>query len=485
MSYTAEKLRCTHCGAPLPQLRQNENFVKCEYCGYLNRVTDSATYVERLKREISAWISQILPHQVIVSTVADPVARHHLFQGYVKPKLIPTSVNAKTTYVETMYKPFIAFDPFYKQTCKEPRSLFEESIKLESISELAVSDEDKSFLSDTRRHLLVSAYVCNALMNAYEEKYSESVRNIDESLRLVESTEDRVLTTRLKIAKSTYTALSELYNRNTSTSLSIIQSVVSLLNELTSSRDTASISKYLAAIEIEKDLVSLLKSIIEIAHVYFENGLDPLTPVSYLKNALVHIAKNVMDFNRPLKDALETVEHCKKSILSTFKRERVKILGKGDLYLPFYAVGASITYTSGLLFKKGYEVGIDLLVSATHPVLTGLTDVFEVYSGGLINLDKESEKLKAISNLLVNAREDYLGKNTVLPLISHVIAESMVDKYLDIVRAKYHGKLKLSTTQARELIYVGCYLDKEAVKINIPVTLFTGVDVNKLKDVTI
>ncbi|MEM4844560.1 MAG: hypothetical protein QXU08_09145 [Ignisphaera sp.] len=485
MTFVVEKLRCTNCGAPLPQLKQGESFVKCEYCGFINRIYDSASYIEQLKREISKWISQILPQHTTLSTIADPVARHHLFQGYVKPRLIPISVSAKTTYVETIYKPFIVFNLVYSQTCKEPKPLFEESVKIESLSELAISDEDRLFINDTYRYLTVSAYICNALIDANKEKYTESVKNIDEALHLLETTEDKTLISRLKIAKATYTALSELYNRNTPASYSLIATALSQINELLNTEEVSK-SKYQGALEIERDLINLIKNIIEISNIYFENGLDPLTPFPAINKTLTYTTRSIKDHNRPLKDAVEVINQCKRTILARFRREKVKILGDGNVYLPFYVVGTNITYTSGLLFKKGHGTRIDLLISAAFPTLPVISDVFGLYTGRLVNLEKEADKLRSISNLLENARNDYLGKNTILPLISHAIAESTIDKYLEYIGARYRGKIKLSTTQAREeIIYVGCILDNGDLKLSIPLTTLSSIDYNIVKEIMV
>lgn len=486
LTLVLEKLRCTNCGAPLPQPKQEESFVKCDYCGFVNRIYDSTTYVEQLKREISKWISQILPQHLSISAIADPVARHHLFQGYVKPRIVPISVNAKSTYVETIHKPFIVLNPIYSQSCKDPKSLFEESIKVESVSELAISDEDRSFISNTHRHLTVSAYICNALIDANEEKYIESARNIDEALRYLENTEDKILVARLRIAKSTYTALSELYNRNTQASLTLIEMALSQVNELLNVKDITSKSKYQGALEIEKDLVDLVKNIIEISNIYFENGLDPLTPVPTMKKSLLHITRSIKDHNRPLRDAVEVISQCKKTILSRFRRVRVKVLGDGNVYVPFYVVGVNITYTSGLLFKKGRESRIDLLISATFPTLPVISDVFGLYTDRLVNIEKEPDKLGLISSLLENTKEDHLGKYTVLPLISHVIAENLADRYLGYVGNRYRGKIKLTTTQAKEdIVYVGCILNKEGFKPSIPLTPLSSINYNVLEEIMV
>lgn len=484
MSIQVEKLRCTHCGAPLPQPKQGESFIKCEYCGFLNRVLDSAAYIDQLKREISKWISQILPQQVIVSTTADPVARHHVFQGYVKPRLIPVSVNAKTKYVETIYKSFIVLNPVYKVDCAEPRTLFEESVKVETVSELAISDEDRAFLGEVQRHLLLTAHICNAVKDAYEEKYSESVKNVEESISLADKSEDKALVARLKIAKSVYVSLSELYNRNTSSALSIIKSAETMLEELIRQRGDPAITKHQAPLEIEKDLVELVKCAVEISHLYFENGLDPLTPVPLLKKTLAYVANNAERYNRPLKDVSSMAELWKKTVLSRFGREKVKVLGNGDVFIPFYAVSTNITYTSGLIFKKGQETKIDMLVSAIPPVFHGLTDVFGAYSGRIVNLDKEQVKLANVNEMLKNTREDYLKKSAALPLISGVIAEIIADKYLEAVKTKYGSKLKLTTTQARELVYVGLNLKELRAETPLSMVLFSS-NLSNLKEILV
>lgn len=484
MSIQLEKLRCTHCGAPLPQPKQGESFIKCEYCGFLNRINDTTAYVDQLKNEIAKWLSQILPQQTIVSTTADPIARHHIFQGYVKPNLIVINTNAKTSFIQTTHKSLIVFNPVYMSECVDPRSLFERSILVDGVAELAVAEEDKLFLDDTKRNLLMPAYLCNAIRDASEEKFAESIKNIDEALALAESSGDKALISRLKIAKTAYTSLRELYERNPLSAYNLIQDAERLMGELLNKRDDPSIAKYLPALEVEGGLVKLFKDLAEVSKACFENGLDPLTPLVPMKKAINHIVRNAKIYNRPFKDILDVVGLDKKTLLARLGRERVKVLGGGNIYLPFYMVSANITYTSGLLFKKGLETKIDVLISAVPPILSGLTDVFSLYSNRPVNIEKEQELVKSVSLALTNAREDYLRSKAVLPLISHSIADAVADKYMEIARSKYSGKIKLSTTQVREIVFIGVQLETGYIKSPVSLTIFSS-ELDKLNEVLV
>lgn len=484
MSLQLEKLRCTNCGAPLTQPKPGENFIKCDYCGFLNKITDTTAYIERLKNEIMKWLSQVLPQQSIITTTADPVARHHIFQAYIKPNLIVVNTNAKTAFIQSIHKPLIVFNPVYVLECSDPKSLFERSILVDGIADLAVSDEDKIFLHDTKKNLLVPAYVCNAIKDALEEKYNETIKNIDEAIALVENSDDRALLARLRIAKTVYTALRELYERNPIVAYNLLTDAEKLLDELLNKRNDPGVVKYLPALEIEKDLVKLTQGITEMSKSFFEHGEDPLKPLAFMKKITGYIVDNVRKYNRPFKDVIDIVELDKRTFLARLGKQRVKVLGDGDIFIPFYVVGVNITYTSGILFKKGQETKIDLLISAASPVHSSLTDIFNTYSGKPISIEKDQDMIKSVSMVLGSMREDYLRKKTVPPLISSSIADIIADRYLDAARSRYAGKIKLSTTQVRDLVYIGVSYEGGFVRSPVSLAIFSS-DLNKLNDLLI
>lgn len=482
MTIQLERLRCTHCGAPLPKPSQGENYIKCEYCGFVNRLTDTSAYIERLKEEVAKWLSQILPRQTIVSTTADPLARYHIFQAYIKPNLIVINTNSRSTYIQVTHRSLLNFTPVYQVECTEsPRSLFERSVLVDTVSELAVADDDKAFLDDTRRYILAQAYICNALKDAIEEKYTESVKNIDEAIALVEVSGDKPLVQRLRVAKTVYTAISEIYSRNPTAALNLLIDAERLVRELIDKKSDPLIAKYLPALEIELDLVRLLKTIAETSESSFRLGSDPLSSFVYIKNVLHLVVNNIRTYNKSIKEIVEVAEYVKKMIQSRLGMSRVKVIGDGDLFVPFYVVSSNITYTTGLLFKKGQETKVNILVSASPPIFNSITDVFEIYTGRQVNIEKEQDTVRIISNLLSNTRVDALRAKAIPPLITPSIADIVAERYLDAVRSRYSGKIKLSTTHVDDIIYVGLRTDNRQLRSPIPISIFS-VDWNKISE---
>lgn len=479
----AYSLRCTHCGAPLPQPKKGEEYVKCDYCGYLNRVVDSQVYLESLRREVAKWLSQLLPQTAIVSTTADPVARYHLFQGYVKPMLIPLSVNAKTKFVEALYSPLTVIGSLTEVRCEDPKKMFEDSIKLEAVGDLAVDEGDKAFLTQTFRNLQVAAFICNALRDAAEEKFIESANSISEVLNYMPESEHKSALERLKLAKSFYTALGELISRNPLSALSIISNAEKTAERILSELGNRAFES-LAALEVEVDHIRIVKSIAEVSSAYFENGLDPLQPYVVLKRAVGLAVENARRYSRPIKDVLKVAEECRKTFLSRLRKGTIKVAGLGDLLVPFYLVETSITYTQGIVFRKGRDLRAKLLVSGSPPAVSGISDVFGIYQGRQIPLEQEQDYVKVVDNIVEVARETYPSVRLVLPLISPITAEKIADEYIDRARGRYGDRIKLSSTVARDLIYVAGRT--EGTIVRLPHPLVTKVEKpDALKEVTI
>ncbi|MCX8209400.1 MAG: hypothetical protein N3G79_07155, partial [Sulfolobales archaeon] len=188
--------------------------------------------------------------------------------------LVPVSVNAKTKFVEIAYSPLTTLQPLSKVVCGDPKNLFEDSVKLEAVGELAVSDEDRVFVSQTRSYLQAAAFLCNALRDAAEEKFEECANSIETAIDYLPEGRE-TLRKRLKLAKSFYTALGEILRRNPSSAATIAREAEKVAEEL--ARE-AKESEAVAALEVEVDFVKIAKVIAEVSKAYFESGLDPLQP---------------------------------------------------------------------------------------------------------------------------------------------------------------------------------------------------------------
>ncbi|MDW8082657.1 MAG: hypothetical protein RMI56_02545 [Sulfolobales archaeon] len=482
---STQALRCTHCGAPLPQPHSSEEYVKCEYCGFTNRVTDSRAYLELLKREVVKWLNQLLPQTIsTASTTVDPLARHHLFQAYVKPTLVPVSVNAKTRFIEVVYSPLTALKPLSKVECGDPKNLFEDSVKLEAVGELAVSDEDRVFVSQTRSYLQTAAFLCNALRDAAEEKFTECVNSIETAADYLPE-EREVLRKRLKLAKSFYTVLSEILRRNPSSAVTIAREAEKVAEELAREAGEA-----VAALELEVDFVKIARVIAEVSNAYFESGLDPLQPYAVFKRVLKLVAENAEEHSRPFKDVVAVTEEIGRALSSRVRKERVRVWGSGSLLVPFYVVEVGVAYTQGLLFKKGRDFKTRLLVSAAHPVVRGVSDIFGIERGARVYLDRESyyaqvvDKMIAVDRIVSEAVPAASAGRVILPLVSYIVAEKLADQYMNIARDRSGGRIKQTSTAAVELLYVAGSVESGNMRLPDPIVA-SVVKLENLDEITV
>ena len=160
------KLSCTKCGAPLSEFRAESEFVACTFCGYTQKLVQAQEYLDKLRGEVYNWLQSIVPAGIVVSSSADPLARHNIFSLNVKPRILGEYAQVKSKLSTILAHPLFVL-PFYagpppRVTIDEPRKCFENVAKVQGIEPLAVADEDKTFFNDVVATYQMHAYVTNA-----------------------------------------------------------------------------------------------------------------------------------------------------------------------------------------------------------------------------------------------------------------------------------------------------------------------------------
>lgn len=455
-------LRCTHCGAPLPKPHSGEDWVKCEYCSYVNKLVDASRYVDNLKRELEKWVREILPPTVTTSTTIDVAARYQIFQSIIKPRVSLTRANVRARYLQYLSLPITPLLTTTTGFADDPKRFFEEALKIESLKDFAVTEEDQKILSETLTYEAISGYILNALKALSRNDVKAALKNVEEALQAIpKAPESSLVEERLRAAHLMLSAVNEFWNRNASASQTLVRSSVDLYKALlqkTSNKVVPEVNP--GIIEIERMCAESLANIIDSAHRLFTVGEDPLKMMEWFERYITLFNKLRETYKRPIQDLLEVTSHVRSLIYSKTGLSEVNVVrGSGTYYVPYYVVEAKFSYVKGLILKKGAESSIKLMVVGIAPyVRNPVTDVLGVSTGRLMPPDKveEAPALALINELNSRKVRTTLspGLKALPPLISSVLTEKLADSYMFDANNYYRGKITFASTSVRELLYI-------------------------------
>jgi len=454
-------LRCTNCGAPLPKPKPGEEWVRCEYCGFLNKVVDATAYVEKLRRDLEKWIREILPSTTISSTVADLAARHQIFQEIIKPKVMIARSNLRAKYLLYLSTPLTPIFPS-SSSSDDPKPIFEETLKIQAVRDLAVSEDDLKLIQETIIYGNTAGYLLNAVKALSRSDVKSALKNIEEALAdIPDEPGFNLVKQRFKAARSVLTALSLLYDRDTQAAIDIAKTGIDQYNTLLDSVGSpASPEVNRGVLEAEKMIAEIVYKISEASHEFFRAGKDPLEVLRFIE-AYTKVFQLIREtYKRPLSDLVEIVENLRGIVLAKNGSPQVYVVsGSGNFYLPFYVVESRFSFVKGMFLKKGEESRLTMLVSAIAPYAANpVTDVFGVYSGKPVKLEKveEAPLYPVLKNIISSIKASGLPTDARVtpPLISSMLAEKIFDSYMNIVSIKYGGKIIFVSSQATGIIYI-------------------------------
>jgi hypothetical protein len=467
-------LRCGRCGAPLPKPEKGSEYVKCEYCGYLQKMVDVSSYTEKLRSEIYNWIKQFLPISAITAQTTDPLARHHIFVAYIRPKIMPEYASVKAGVMRLLSTPLIGVNNI-KINAKgdEPKEAFERLAKIESLVPMATIPEDQEFYNEVYSIYILNAYLSNYIMRSLEGDIDVAVKNLEKLTEALFGIEGKLSEYhRVKGLTDTLKAWSSMEKGDYASALTLLESA---LRDIEVSRNLSSKNPQLAimlpALETEQKFIQSILNFSECGKNLFESGHQPQEIMVFLHKYFIVVESLRSLIGRDLSIYLELSEKIKSIFKSRLGKETVEILpGQGDIAVPFYVVTISYTFTTGsLIWKKGKEYKDYLMVLATSPYYSEVvTDTFRVRSGFLDRLKGREEKLTVdtVAKALTLIRRDYLNIPTLPPLIGMSTAERIVDDYLKVIDSRLHGKIKFGASQAEKLIYAVAKIHKDEIYID-------------------
>ena len=479
-------LRCTNCGAPLPKPKPGEEWVRCEYCGFLNKIVDATAYVEKLRRDLEKWIREILPSTTISSTMADLTARHQIFQEIIKPKVMIARSNLKAKYLLYLSTPLTPISP-PTSSSDDPKLIFEETLKIQTVRDFAVSEDDSKLVQETIIYGNTAGYLLNAVKALSRFDVKSALKNIEEALAGIPDEHGfNLVKQRLMAARSVLTAFSLLYDRDTQAALDTAKTGIDQYNMLLDSVGPSAppeVSR--GVLEAEKMIAEIVYKISEASHEFFRAGRDPLEVLRFVES-YTKVFQWIRDtYKRPLSDLVEVIENLRGIVLAKNGSSQVYVApGSGNFYLPFYVVESRFSFVKGMLLKKGEESRLTVLVSAIAPYTANpVTDVFGVHSGRPVKLERieEAPLYPVLKNIVSSIKASGLPADArvIPPLISSVLAEKIFDGYMNMVSNKYGGKIKFASSQATGVIYIPFNPVNQqtlACERGLSISLITGLD---------
>jgi len=471
-------LKCTKCGAPLPEPKPGSEYVTCEFCGYTQRVVDAREYIEKLRGEIFAWIREMLPQQAIISTTTDIVARHTLFISYVKPKLLPKFTMVKSKLQALLSRPLLEapYMPTSSLKASDPsKTIFEEVAKLQSIDQLAVVDEDKAFYMDAYLTYLTYAYF-NVILEILSSKGKISgdmldfiIRNlnsvVEEYSKYPEKAEEALRP--MALLKS-YQALQSLFNGDISSAKQLIEDAIDIYNKTLEKYSTSkSLVIYVPAIKSEIAAARTIKELVGLGSKLMEYGESPTSFMPTLSKYIDAIA--------PYRDKSDIYGELIRHFINVYTAKLGEptldiVQGKGDIYVPFWVVKVTYTFTTGALWmKKGKAVEDYGLIIATDPyVRKPYVDIFNVKAGFL---DRIAGREQTLTNDFVKKILAYSSKASVPSNIKVIPptcdarrAEEIFNNYISSlgrINPDIGKKLKFGVSQAQNIIFIPCRISQD------------------------
>jgi len=464
-------LKCVNCGAPLPQ--PTGDYVKCEYCGYVQKIDDAKEYAERLKLEVYSWLSKIIPKFNVGGaglTTIDPTARKAIFEMQVKPNISSLFSSIKPKFIVSINKPLISLPKLSITdhiTQDDPKKIFEEVTKIQAISDLIVTEEDKKFVDE----VIVSLQTYTFLNTFPEVQKKYDVASIEKiMLSIVDLMKsDKLNYLRFSGILRAYNAIRSILNNDAIGAERYSEEAVSNLQEAKKLSETID-PQYLPVIDAELSYAIAIREIAKTCKAYFEAGRQPIEFFRYLEenyfDALTaqRNKREIIDTLIPLASQLARAKVGKDSVY-------VLILNEGDYLLPFWEIESTFTYTTGIIFKKGHVSFAKLLVSALYPYI----------DPPWVNIiSEDGKKVKDLSPILSKASTSSVPSKykSIPPLINSRNAEILADNYF--TRFK---NIKFGASRFKRLIYISSFLtSNDTFNIgNIAVMRVNARYLNKLR----
>lgn len=456
-------LRCTSCGAPLSEGPAGTEYIKCVYCGTVQRTADINRYIESFRGELYSWLKDLVPATSTGTASMDPVARHNIFVYNVKPRIMAEYVSVKSRLTMLLSRGML-YPPFYRPQGPGPqdtsKKAFERLAGIESVKDLAVNDEDKAFIHDAVATYTLYSYV---LLMADLIARRENIELLDNSFRnILKALENdprrKVEYSRISGLYSGYRALDRFASGDVPGAITFTDDSLKKLEETLALTNAAPL--YRPATLSEISALKALKRLEETGMRLSGAGKSPIEYMPALEK-FMRLAERYNVERKLLTD--ELVDSWCRAVEAKNGLCTVDATGTAaDVLIPFWEVSLTYTFKTGaILWSKGVKVDDKLMVAATYPMAdAAVTDIFQAGNGADL-MDRLSGKETTMTGsgvvrLLKNVAPNRVPSGIPLfpPIVTNEMAEAVANNYLAGVSARSGGKVTLGAAKAERLVYL-------------------------------
>ncbi|MHA1917149.1 MAG: hypothetical protein ACTSUV_02420 [Candidatus Ranarchaeia archaeon] len=477
--FGAKEMRCVSCGAPLPEKDLDDDFIKCEYCGFSQKKLEVTQYLEKLRGEIFSWVKNIVPVGNMVSSSIDNLARHNIFVHNIKPKILGEYVSTKSRLSMILTFPLLAL-PFFGlgsvRLIETPKRSFEKLARVIGLEPMAAVDEDREFFDKVKTTYEVYSYLTNSFDLISKSSDPEFViKNFEIVSKCLEGKHDLVVERkRMMGVLEFYLAVRDFLAGHLGEATSRIKTAIVNFNEVIKEAKGTSDAAMIPATSRDLDTLKTLENLVKISVVCVEGGELP--------TCLLPQFEKYFDKAEEIRKQKDSERHKYREltqILFTVIANKngkfpVQFLpGEGDFVVPLWDVSITYSFQTGSLFwKKGKSVHDRVFVSTTAPLgMKTITDVFGISEAGFITRVSGGEKtlskgtLRKVSKYVESS---YIPKQLKVfpPFISREEAEEIVEGYLRVKSRQMDGKIKFGNAHVTGIIFAQA--QKQGNDIHIP-----------------
>ena len=471
--------------------------------------------MEKLRAEIYGWVKSIVPAASFGSTTIDPVARAQIFEQSIRGEVTSRLGSISTQLLKVGSLPLFvppytkAFQSTAIAAAVDSRDMLAQASKFQGLTSFAQSDDQSTFITEAATTSETLGYLSN-VMRIYAEpgqrSYGTISKNFEGAASALEKDKARsggamrmhglaYLTegTRMLVEgdlKGSQGKFTEAEATLTAAQTEVI-------------RQSAIVSWY-PGIKAERGMVGSMKLLLESVQAsksYSPNHLESLAKFEkYVRqfeaakssSGPVLLSGNQLEPEtfKELAGFYRDVSVAKSGIPS------VNGIGTGRIWVGCWLADLSYSFETGALFmKKGQSVQERMLVSGVFTTFpqsiasqpqTLVTDIFSVRSESSFTdrfMGRETTLTTGVGYAaLGSARRTGIAPSTpvVPPLCTRVEAEKMANIYLEKVRQRLQGKLRIGIPSVTQLVYIGGTLNNGWLAVpGLPNSMFPYVGEEK------
>jgi hypothetical protein len=485
-----DALRCSGCGAPLPA-DSNAQFITCQYCGVSQQRIDAEKYIEQLRTDVYRWVQSMVPVGAQTVTQIDAVARAQIFENSIRDG-IEVRLNAMNMQLVTACSNHLLVPPFVSApshftiaTSIDPKTMLNESARIQGLSPFAQSDDQNLLLNNAINSSETLGYVSNIMriLSSTDPiiSYSTVARNFrSASESLAKDPSRSAGAQRMEGLALANEGIALLISGNfTDAGKKFVDAESRLQDAQKNILAQTSIISWFAGIKSEVSLVESMKIAIDGVQAATSTGL----PAPELLKRYERYSRSFERARKTIGGLLHSGDHldpdtyrelCKSfseiNMAKSGQKPATLLSGGGQLWIACWVVDINYTFATGALFmKKGMMVQDRILLPALFTLNPSrlmqspeeaVTDVFSLKAPSSYweRMRGKEKSLTQDTGFASNAHltsANIPSTAPVIPLLSTKFeAERAVNLYLERVRQRLQDKLRIGIPTVSQVIYV-------------------------------